>query len=260
MIESSKSEQPDVFTSEELQGDGPLYLQIVGLLERRIEDGTFSPGDRFPSEPKLAASFQVSRLTLRQALALLQHRGLIDRVVGRRGGTFVRSRPISRDLTNFAGFSDQLRRQGRVVATRVLRAELLPASAAVAAALELDEGETVAEIRRLRLEGGAPVVLECSSFPGAAFPGLLDERLDQSLYQLLHSRYDRRPTHARETIEPLKADRQAGRLLGVQAGTALLAVERTAFDGEGTPVEFARDLFRGDRARMTVWSFEVPSH
>jgi DNA-binding GntR family transcriptional regulator len=40
----------------------------------------------------------------------------------------------------------------------------------------------------------------------------------------------------------------------------LLLVERTAFDVEGMPVEYARDLFVGDRTRVVVWSFEVPAH
>jgi DNA-binding GntR family transcriptional regulator len=40
----------------------------------------------------------------------------------------------------------------------------------------------------------------------------------------------------------------------------LLLVERVAFDDSGRPVEFARDLFRGDRTRMVVWSFDLPEH
>jgi GntR family transcriptional regulator len=242
------------------RGEGPLYLQIASSIDGGIADGRYEPGYRFPPEPELAASLGVSRLTLRQALTVLERRGLIDRVVGRHGGTFVRKWHVDRDLTTFAGFSQQLRRQGLVAGAKVLSARELPASAEVAAGLDLTEGSGVYEVQRLRLASGTPVLLECSSFPAEAFPGFLDEPLDQSLYGLLGERYGRRPTHAREVLDPVAADRRVARLLGVGAGTPVLLVERTAFDVEGTPVEYARDLFVGDRTRVVVWSFEVPAH
>jgi GntR family transcriptional regulator len=241
-----------------MRGEGPLYLQIASAIEDGIADGRYEPGYRFPPEPELAASLGVSRLTLRQALTLLERRGLIDRIVGRRGGTFVRK--WHRDLTTFAGFSQQLRRQGLVAGAKVLRARQVPATPAVAAGLDAAEGISVFEVERLRLASGTPVLLECSWFPAEAFPGLLDQPLDQSLYGMLGDLYGRRPTHAREVLDPVAADRRAARLLGVDAGTPVLLVERTAFDDADSPVEYARDLFVGDRTRVVVWSFEVPAH
>ncbi|HXY42761.1 MAG TPA: GntR family transcriptional regulator [Acidimicrobiales bacterium] len=242
------------------RGGGPLYAQIAAAIASGIADGRYEPGYRFPPEPELAASLGVSRLTLRQALTVLEGRGLIDRVVGRHGGTFVRKWTVDRDLTTFAGFSEQLRRQGRVAGAEVLSAREIGASAPVAAGLDIAEESPVYEVQRLRLASGTPVLLECSSFPAEAFPGLLDEPLDQSLYGLLGERYGRRPTHAREVLEPVPADRRAARLLRVSAGTPVLLVERTAFDSDGTPVEYAKDLFLGDRTRVVVWSFDVPAH
>lgn len=87
----------------------PLYLQIAERLESGMKSGVYPVGHRFPTEPVLAASFGVSRLTLRHSLTVLEHRGLIDRIVGRRGGTFVREAPVERDLTTFAGFTEQMR-------------------------------------------------------------------------------------------------------------------------------------------------------
>src|ERR1700691_2744314 len=228
-------------TTTLMRGEGPLSLQIAASIEGGIADGSYEPGYRFPPEPELAASLGVSRLTLRQALTVLERRGLIDRVVGRHGGTFVRKWHVERDVTTFAGFSQQLRRQGLVAGAKVLSARELPATAEVAAGLDVAEGSAVFEVQRLRLASGTPVLLECSSFPAEVFPGLLDEPLDQSLYGLLGERYGRRPTHAREVLDPVAADRRVARLLGVGVGTPVLLVERTAFDGDGTPVEYARD-------------------
>ncbi len=236
----------------------PLYLQIAESLESEIRSGTYPVGHRFPTEPVLATSFGVSRLTLRHALTVLEHRGLIDRIVGRRGGTFVREAPVERDLTTFAGFTEQMRRSGVVASSNVCERGRLAADPEVAEALELEDGDPVVTVERVRLANGRPIALERSWFPEAEFPGLLDQPLDGALYDLLRDRYGRGPTHAREMLEPVMADRRTARLLGVLVGTPLLLVERTAYDRQGRPVEFSRDLFLGERTRVVVWSFEVP--
>jgi GntR family transcriptional regulator len=237
----------------------PLYLQIAHRLEEEIRSGRYPVGHRFPAEPRLASSFGVSRLTLRNALTVLEHRGLIDRRPGRQGGTFVREPPVERDLTTFAGFTEQLRRSGFVASSVVHDTGVVAADPEVAESLELDDGDPVISIERVRLANGIPVALEHSWFAEADFPGLLDWPLDGNLYELLGQRYGRSPTHGREMFEPVLADRRAAKLLDVTTGTPLLLVERVAFDSSRRPVEYSQDLFLGDRTRVVVWSFEVPA-
>ncbi len=236
---------------------GPLYAQITEVLAAAIVDGFLQPGDRLPPERQLAAWFGVNRLTLRQSLAELERRRLIRRSVGRRGGTFVAEPKLERDLSSFAGFSEHARRIGLTATAVVLGTRCLPASAEAAAALEIEQGTELYEIRRLRLANGRPVLIERSSFPAARFPGLLGRPLDGSLYDLLAAAYDARPVRGVETLEPVTASKETARLLEVGVGDPLLAVERIAFDALGAPVELARDLFRGDRTRMVVWSFQL---
>jgi GntR family transcriptional regulator len=238
----------------------PLHAQIASAIEGAVSSGDLGCGDRLPPERELAAWFGVNRLTLRQALADLQQRGLIRRVTGRKGGTFVAERIVERDLSDFAGFSDQARRNGLVASAVLLHAEEKDAAPEVAAALELEAGAPVFEVARLRLANGRPFVLEQSSFPARRFAGLLEEPLDGSLYELLATRFDARPCRAVENLQPVRAERRAAQMLEVTRGAPLLLVERIAFDEAGSPVEFARDLFRGDRTHMVVWSFDVAPH
>jgi GntR family transcriptional regulator len=115
----------------------------------------------------------------------------------------------------------------------------------------------VYEIRRIRLADGRPMVLARSLFPAARFPGFLESRLDGSLYELLEVRYGLRPHRARESLEPVTAGVREAEALLVDVGAPLMLVERTAYARTGEPVEFARDLFRGDRTKLVVWTSEL---
>jgi GntR family transcriptional regulator len=177
--------------------------------------------------------------------------------VGRNGGTFVAEGKLEQDRTTLAGFSEQLRRHGLVAGARVLSATARTAGPAVAAALELADGDPVAEIRRVRLGNGQPIAVERSVFPAALCPGLLQCRLDGSLYELLDEKYQLRPYRARESLEPVSADAREAEVLQVEPGDPLMLVERIAYVRDGRPVEYARDLFRGDRTRIVMWTSDL---
>jgi GntR family transcriptional regulator len=100
-------------------------------------------------------------------------------------------------------------------------------------------------------------VIEHSQFPAELFPGLLECRLDGSLYDLLASNYGLRPNRARESLEPVVAGVREAEALQVAEGAPLMLVERTAYSRAGQPLEYARDVFRGDRTRVVVWTSEL---
>jgi GntR family transcriptional regulator len=231
--------------------------QIEEWLAEAIAAGQLLPGDRMPTEHDLAGWLGVSRMTLRHALATLARRGLVIRSVGRNGGTFVAESKLEQDRTTLAGFSEQLRRHGMVAGARVLSAVQRTVGPAAAAALRLADGEPVAEIRRVRLGNGRPIAVEHSVFPAALCPGLLQCRLDGSLYDLLDEKYQLRPYRARESLEPVTAGVREAEALDVREGAPLMLVERIAYARDGRPVEYAHDLFRGDRTRIVMWTSEL---
>jgi len=74
----------------EQKGKKPLYIDIYDQLFTQIKNGFYPAGSKLPTENELAAIFGVSRMTLRQALSLLQDDGLIKSVHGK--GSFVTKR------------------------------------------------------------------------------------------------------------------------------------------------------------------------
>src|SRR5919201_1137710 len=192
-------------------GRGPAHAQIEEWLEGEIAHGRLAPGDRLPPERELAGRLRVSRMTLRQALASLERRGLVTRQVGREGGTFVDEPKL--ELAGLAGLSDQLRSLGLTAGARVLSAVERDATAVETAAL--GRATRVYELRRVRLASGEPVALERGVFPADAYPGLLHESLEGSLYALMRERRDEVPARAVERLEAAPTDAEEALALGV---------------------------------------------
>jgi GntR family transcriptional regulator len=230
--------------------EAPAHVQIEEQLGERIASRDLTAGERLPPERELAKGLGVSRMTVRQALGSLAARGLVERGVGR--GTFVSHRKLDHDLTRVAGLSERLERHGLEPGAEVREVVERDASWAIAAALELEPGSPVVRIRRLRLGSGVPLVLEDSWIPGELFPGIADRDLSGSIYVLMGEEYGREPVRAVERLEPVVARAHEAKALKVEEGAPLMLVERTAYAADGTPVEFAQDRHRGDRARWVV--------
>ncbi len=233
-------------------GELPVHVRIEQWLSAAISAGELVPGDRLPGEQELAASLRVSRMTLRQALASLAGRGVLHRTPGRAGGTFVARPRIECDLTGLAGFTEQLRRARVRAGSRRISTGTVPASRPVATALGLATGAPVHEVVRVRSGDGEPLALERSYFPAATFPDLLSHKLSGSIYRLLANRYGQPPHTAHESLEAVVAGATEAGWLGIAAGAPLMLIERTAYTVAGLPVEFARDLFRCDRIRVSL--------
>jgi GntR family transcriptional regulator len=224
----------------------------ANLLEA-IAAKEWAPGDKLPAERELAEQLGVSRTTLREALGQLARSGHVVRRTGRSGGTFAANARVERDLSTLTSLPGHLARQGLTSSSTVVSAQVQVASAADAAALELEPEALVYEIVRVRFADGAPISLERSRFPVARFPDLLGQALGGSLYDVLATAYGVRPVRARELLEPVAAGAEDGALLGVAKDQPMLAVERIAYDTDGVPVEFGSDLFVGNRTRVVVW-------
>src|SRR5215831_7180218 len=216
-----------------------------------INSGTLRPGDRLGTERELAARLSVSRSTLRQVLAVLAEGGVVRRVPGRAGGTFVAHTKIDRDLSVIVGLPEYLRRQGFVAGTQVLSATMIGADDMTAAQLELSEGSLVLDIVRIRLADAVPISLERVRLPADLVPGLLELPLGGSIYDLLDQQYGMKPQDVVEHLEVVPASADEAALLGIADRAPLLAITRTSRTADGVAFEFSNDLFRADRTCVT---------
>ena len=227
----------------------PCYRVIEQDLRRRIRD--LPPHTRVASEARLCAEFGVSRMTARAALTRLVEAGLVYREAGR--GSFVAPPAANRRADSLVRFTEQMRREGRAAASRVLAAGTRPATPAERLALRLG-GQAVIEVRRVRLADGVPVAVETAVFP-AVLAGLLDADLTGSLHAAL-ARRGHLPSGGRATVVAEPATAEDAALLGVPAGAAVLVERRLVHDQRGHPLERTESRYAGDRYALDV-RFEV---
>jgi GntR family transcriptional regulator len=225
-----------------------------------VERGTLKPGQKLGAERELAVKLGVSRSTLRQALGSLEEVGIIRRIPGRGGGTFIASPKVERDLSRIVGIPMLLRDQGFTAGSRVLSVAVMTAGPDAAAALGIAEDEFVVDLVRIRLADGVPISLEHAVFPAELVPGMPERALGGSIYELCDSEYGLRPDEAIERIEVIAATDDEAAILGIAGGAPLLLVTRTTRNAAGVAFEYSHDLFRADRTRITVKVKGSPTH
>jgi GntR family transcriptional regulator len=232
--------------------EAPRYREVADALERGIAAGDLSPHDRLASEREIADRYGLSRMTARQAVELLVRRGVVYRRPG--SGTYVAPPRIVHSLRRLAGFSEQMRLQGVRPGGRVLEMGLdVVADAGVRDALGLGDGDPAWMVRRLRYGDDEPLLLETFWVPRAVCPELdAHELAEESLYAVMRSRYGIEPESADTSLEPAALDAADARHLTVRPGSPAILVVRTTRDRGGRAIEFARDLYRGDRARFDL--------
>lgn len=233
----------------------PYYYQLEGFLRDRIEDGTWKPGQRIPSEAELCAAFDVSRTVVRQALNELVQEGVLYRRKGK--GTFVAEPKIRESLVqHLTGFYEDTVALGLKPSTKVLQQEVIPAPPKIAEALSLKESDPVIVIDRLRFVDGEPIVLVVTYVPYRVCPEVVNEDVStQSLYAILEKKYGLELVYGRRTLEAVAATKEEAELLEIEEGDPIVLLKSISYLKDGGPIEYFKARHRGDRSRFEVELF-----
>lgn len=222
----------------------PLHTQIREIIRRRVLDGTYAPHSQMPSESQMMGAFDVSRITIRQALGDLQKEGLIFKVAGK--GSFVAKPKAFQNLSTLQGFGEAMTPSGYETYSQVLSQRQVRASEAVARRLNLKVRQPVYEIQRLRYLNREPISVDVSYFPLALGQRLAKEDLaTRDIFVILENDLGQRLTHADVQIEAISADESLARQLRIAEASPLLRIERLTHAGD-LPIDFEFLYYRGD--------------
>ena len=226
----------------------PRYQRVRESARRGDRAGLAPPGSRLPSERALAEHFGVSRVTLRRALDELADTG----VIARTGAAWaVVTSAIGEPPNELMSFSEMAALRGLTPGGRVLERNVRPATIDQAEALGLAPGAPLLELERLRSMDDVPILIDRTRIPLSVAPGLDEIDLEEtSLYEVLESRFEMRPTRARFTVEAIAADQRHADLLGLRPGEPLLRCLQQTEDEAGRQIELCEMAYRGDRYRF----------
>jgi GntR family transcriptional regulator len=234
----------------------PLYRSIKKYLKERILAGDYAADQQLPSENQLMKIFDVSRVTVRQALHQLQKERI---VVSRQGkGYFVARAKAVQDLARLQGLGEAIADSGFSAHSEVLDLQETTADKRVAEALALEPGAPVIRLRRVRHINSQPVSYDVSYFPVEIGRRLREFDLVHSdVFVLLEENLGHPLGMADLKIEADKADEALASLLGTDVGTPILRIERLTADEAGRPIDFEYVHGRGDayqfRVRVPRW-------
>jgi GntR family transcriptional regulator len=231
----------------------PYYFQLAELIEHEITGRSLAPGARLPSEFELCGRFGVSRTTVRQALASLEHQGLIRRQKGH--GTFVDApRPRSWLLQSNAGFfHEEVERLGRRVTSDVLRATRSELPVWACQALEVGEPATGATLERVRSVDGLVALYVVNHVPERFAEAVLAfNEGDGSLYARIASHDGTAASGGRRLLTGVSADDNLAQLLEVDVGFPLVFIDSVSWDAERRPFDCYHAWLRTDRMQIEV--------
>lgn len=229
----------------------PLYYQLKQLLLEEIQSGRLKEHDCLPTEIELAAMFGISRPTVRQAINELVNEGYLSRLKGK--GTYVTKPKISQEFVHvIENFNDGMLRKGVQPKTKVLGLQMVEADEELMQALNVEPGDKVIELSRLRYANDEPIVLVTTYIPYALCPQLLDADFRQdSLYKIFEA-HSLTICKVRRVFEAQMATAQDAVLLDINAGEPLLCFDTTAYLDAKTIIEYSHCRYRGDRNKFML--------
>lgn len=219
----------------------------AGEIERRIVTGEYAPGTQLPNEADLAASVNVSRTTLREAVGRLTAKGLLTREQGR--GTYVRAQSavrISMLLEANLSVSDMIREMGLEPATTKVRVGIEVSPPHVSAAIGWREPAPILVVHRLRTADGVPAVFSDDYLVLA--PGLPTDgpEFSGSLYELLARVHGRPVSTGHARLSAGKATGDLARSLGLEEGGLTLVLSQVHQLADGEIVMYSDAYLRND--------------
>ncbi|WP_223814267.1 phosphonate metabolism transcriptional regulator PhnF [Roseicitreum antarcticum] len=231
--------------------DVAIWQQILDALQHDLACGHYAPGDKLPTEAALSARFSVNRHTVRRALGALSDQGLVH---ARRGaGVFVTAQPTAYRISRRTRFHQNLSDAGQTPTKDVLRLETRAADGREAQALHLPPGAQVHVWEGVSLADGVPLSVFRSVFCAARFPALLKalaatRSVTLALEHCGLCDYVRASTR----LSAERATAERARLLRLPRDAPLLRSVAVNTDLAGTPVEYGRTWFAGDRVQLLI--------
>ena len=220
----------------------PLYYQIEEIIREYIQTGEYLPGTKMPSENEMYSVLEVSRNTIRRVYEDLKHEGLLEKKQGK--GTFVCVPKTSHKFVTVVSFTEELIARGIRPSSKILSVRIEPADTDVAHRLQIEEGESVIYIERLRYGDQKLLGYNLSRVPHKLCPGLENMSIhDESLYTIIEKHFEHTIVKAERSMETLPADEFIADHLQITEGYPVLMVVGVAYNQNRKPFDYCIEYY-----------------
>ncbi|WP_270596492.1 GntR family transcriptional regulator [Enterococcus asini] len=223
----------------------PIYIQIHDQIKSKIESGFWKIGDRLPSERDLSLQFGVSRMTLRQAIQTLADEGILERKIG--SGTYVARQKVQERMSGTTSFTEIMLSQGRTPSSKVVSYFYTAPSSSEMEKLRLQPDEQILRMERIRYADDVPICFEVASIPEHLIIDFSKGEVTTSLYKTLAEKGQQKIGGANQTISAMLASEQIADYLQIKRGDAILRMRQVSYFEDGTPFEYVRTQYVGNR-------------
>lgn len=227
----------------------PLYFQIEEAIKQKIDKGEWITGTMISSEREFAENYEVSRMTVRQAINNLVNDGYLTRQKGK--GTFVSAKKIEQKLLGLTSFTEDMRSRGYQPASKLISFQTIRANQRLAKALEIPEDKDVYEIKRVRLANDIPMAIETTFVPVHLLYLQESHIKEGSLYSEVENA-GFKIDYATQSLEASIARDAESEILEITKGAPVLLIERQTFLTNGMPLELVHSVYRGDRYKFMI--------
>ena len=231
-------------------GNKPMYRQIADALREKISAGELKPGDALPTESSLQEAFNVSRVTVRQALKLLTEEQIVESIQG--SGTYVKEERVNYDMYQLTGFYEKLADRNVDTHSEVSIFEVLKADAKLAEKLNLSHDDKVWHVKRVRFIKQKPVNLEETWMPLALFPDLTWEVMENSKYHYVEQIKKLVIDRSEQELVPIMPSEEAIAALSLDPAKPILEKVSRGFLKDGRVFEYSRNVFNTDDYKFTL--------
>ncbi|ESN16546.1 mannosyl-D-glycerate transport/metabolism system repressor mngR [Enterobacter sp. MGH 24] len=231
-------------------GNKPMYRQIADALREKINTGELKPGDALPTESSLQEAFNVSRVTVRQALKLLTEEQIVESIQG--SGTYVKEERVNYDIYQLTGFYEKLADRNVDTHSDVSVFEVVKADERLAARLAINPDDKVWHVKRVRFIKQKPVNLEETWMPLAMFPDLTWEVMENSKYHYVEQIKKLVIDRSEQEVIPVMPSDEVVNALGIDAAKPVLEKISRGFLSDGRVFEFSCNIFKSDDYKFTL--------
>lgn len=220
------------------------YVKIKDAIVEQIESGLLMPKQKLPSERQLAESFSTTRVTLREALSLLEAEGRVYREDRR--GWFISPEPLIYDPSQSTSFTEMAFAQQRKPKTKLITAKSMLANKQASKQLNLKPFSNVYCIDRVRYLDDRPVAFVTTYVHPNLFPSLLEHDLNDSLIEVYRQHYYQEYQAVRYRITASSLMGETAQALRATSGSPATLVEKMRYNQDGILLDCTFEFWRHD--------------